>query len=54
MKMVRILIQIPQPLKARLDALRGQGYTLTGYIRCLIERDLTERKGQHKEVSYGR
>jgi hypothetical protein len=40
MKMERVLIQLPKPLKARLDALRTQGYTASGYIRSLLEREL--------------
>ncbi len=40
MKPVKILIQIPGAMKQQLDALRGQGYTVSGYIRSLIERDL--------------
>lgn len=48
MKMIRILIQIPIPLKAKLDALKGQGYTASGFIRSLLERELNQalRKGQ--------
>jgi mannitol/fructose-specific phosphotransferase system IIA component len=48
MKMVRLLIQLPVPLKAKLDALRAQGYTASGYIRALLERDLNQApaKGQ--------
>ena len=42
MKMVRMLIQIPAPLKAKLDALRSQGYTAAGYIRSLLERVLNQ------------
>ncbi len=34
MKMVRMLIQLPAPLKRKLDALRAQGYTAAGYIRA--------------------
>ena len=44
MKQVKVLIQLPVSLKAQLDALRSQGYTINGYIRSLIERDL--KKGQ--------
>jgi metal-responsive CopG/Arc/MetJ family transcriptional regulator len=49
-KMVRILIQMPEPLKAKLDALRSQGYTASGFIRRLLQRELnqapaTGRKG---------
>lgn len=40
MKMIRILIQVPRPLKAKLDALRQQGTTASGFIRALLEREL--------------
>ena len=51
MKMVRVLIQLPQPVKAKLDALRKQGTTASGFIRALLEREfnqapLTGRKGR--------
>jgi hypothetical protein len=38
--MVKILIAVPAPLKVQLDALRKQGYTASGYIRSLLEREL--------------
>ena len=44
MKPVKVLIQIPGAVKQQLDALRTQGYTINGYIRSLIERDL--KKGR--------
>ena len=44
MKHVKVLIQLPVSHKAQLDALRTQGYTMSGYIRSLIERDL--KKGR--------
>jgi len=40
MKMERVLIQLPTDLKAKLDGLRRQGYTASGYIRALLEREL--------------
>ncbi len=40
MKMERLMVQIPKPLKAKLDALRAQGYPAAGYIRSLLEREL--------------
>ncbi len=50
MKMERMNIQIPAPLKRKLDALRSQGYTAAGYIRSLLERELNQpsagRKGR--------
>ena len=42
MKMVRILVQVPVSLKAKLDALRSQGYTASAYIRALLERELSQ------------
>ena len=50
MKMERVLIQLPKPLKAQLDALRSQGYTASGYIRALLERELN----QQEEPNHGR
>ena len=56
MKMERLMIQLPPTLKQKLDSLRGQGYTTSGYIRALLERELgqstfmksqrTNRKGR--------
>ena len=51
MKMVKLLIQVPQPIKAKLDALRSQGYTAAGFIRHVLERELSQptmkgRKGR--------
>jgi metal-responsive CopG/Arc/MetJ family transcriptional regulator len=45
MMMQRVMIQLPKPLKAKLDALRQQGYTASGYIRALLERELNEKEG---------
>ena len=37
MKMVRLLIQVPEPIKVKLDALRVEGTTTSGFIRHLLE-----------------
>lgn len=42
MKMVRLLVSIPTPLRAKLNALRLRGYTASGYIRHLLERELNQ------------
>ena len=42
MKMKRILVALPAPLKVKLDALRAQGYTAAGFIRSLLERELNQ------------
>ncbi len=44
MKQTKVLIQLPASLKAQLDALRTQGYTINGFIRTLLEREL--KKGR--------
>ncbi len=51
LKMVRMLIQVPESLKAKLDALRDEGTTASGFIRWLLERhfkqtEATGRKGR--------
>lgn len=51
MKMARLLIQVPEPIKARLDALRQEGTTASGFIRHLLEEHFkqaptTGRKGR--------
>jgi metal-responsive CopG/Arc/MetJ family transcriptional regulator len=46
MQMERVLIQLPKPLKAKLDVLRQQGYTASGYIRALLERELNAKEGK--------
>ena len=52
MKMVRILVQVPLPLKAHLDALRVQGTTASGLIRNLLSQHFNQphvgRKGAHR------
>ena len=48
MKMTRILIQVPVPLKRKLDALRGEGYTVAGYVRAVLERELSKTTTEPK------
>ena len=44
MKMVRVLIQLPQPLKLKLDAERKRGTTAAGLIRHLLEQHFKGKK----------
>ncbi|HRB16753.1 MAG TPA: hypothetical protein PK224_13240 [Nitrospira sp.] len=48
MAMVKLLIQIPQAIKAKLDALRKQGTTSSGFIRSLLEREFQKRDEQNR------
>ncbi len=38
--MKTIVIRIPDEVKVKLDGLRTQGYTLNGYVRAILEREL--------------
>lgn len=41
---VRVVIQLPADLKQRLDAMRSEGYTASGFIRSILERELIARE----------
>lgn len=46
--MTKVLIQLPVSLKKKLDSLKAQGYTASGFIRALLEREFaqsTKKKG---------
>ena len=49
MKMVRMLIQVPEPLKARLDALRLEGTTASGFIRHLLEAHFKQAQAMSRK-----
>ena len=40
--LVRIVIQLPVNLKAQLDNLKQQGYTTSGFIRAMLEREFAK------------
>jgi len=50
MKMQRAMVQLPKGVKAKLDGLRRQGTTISGFIRSIVERELknapTGQKGR--------
>ena len=50
MKMQRVMVQLPKWVKAKLDGLRLQGTTISGFIRSIVERELknapTGQKGR--------
>ncbi len=43
-RLVRIVIQLPQDLKLKLDELKQQGYTASGFIRAVLEREFSRTK----------
>ena len=47
-KLVRIVIQLPLDLKP-LDGLKQQGYTTSGFIRAMLERELAKIDDQSPE-----
>jgi hypothetical protein len=44
MKMLRLNIQLPHTLKAKLDAARTRGTTAAGLIRHLLEQHFKHKK----------
>jgi len=44
MAMVKILISVPRGMKVKLDALRKEGTSASGFIRNLLEREFKQRK----------
>lgn len=44
MAMVKILISVPRGMKAKLDALRKEGVSASGFIRNLLEKEFKQRK----------
>jgi hypothetical protein len=40
MKMERVMVQLPKGTKAKLDGLRRQGTSISGFIRSIVEREL--------------
>jgi hypothetical protein len=40
--LVRIVIQLPVGLKTQLDILKQQGYTTSGFIRAMLEREFAK------------
>ena len=47
--LVGIVIQLPINLKTQLDNLKQQGYTTSGFIRAVLEREFA--KGEEKPVT---
>ena len=43
-EMAKLLIDVPKGIKAKLNALKKQGYTDSGYIRALLESELATVK----------
>lgn len=51
MKMVRILVNLPKSLKAKLDAQRRHGTTASGLIRHLLEQHFKGKKARNPSPS---
>jgi metal-responsive CopG/Arc/MetJ family transcriptional regulator len=48
MKMTKVLVSMPESMKVKLDALRMQGYTASGFIRAVLERELKQTTSGQK------
>jgi len=40
--MTKLLIHLPVTMKRQLDALKAQGYTASGFVRAVLERELNQ------------
>ena len=49
MKMKRVMIQLPAPLKRKLDALRAEGYSVAAYIRKVLQQHFKEGPAMGKK-----
>ena len=49
MKMVRLLIQVPELIKTKLDSLREQGTTASGFIRHLLEEHFKQAQAMGRK-----
>ena len=41
-KMERVMVQFTKEIKAKLDGLRRQGTSISGFIRNIVERELNQ------------
>jgi hypothetical protein len=53
MEQTKVLIRLPIALKAQLEALRPQGYTINGFIRSLLEREFKKGAVMHGTINTG-
>lgn len=49
--MTKVLVQLPVSLKEKLDAMKVKGYTASGFIRALLEKEFaSQAKPKRKGV----
>jgi hypothetical protein len=47
-KMERVMVQLPKGIKTKLDGLRRQGTSISGFIRSIVERELNHAPAGQK------
>ncbi|GJL65117.1 MAG: hypothetical protein NPIRA05_00880 [Nitrospirales bacterium] len=47
--MTKVLIHLPVSLKAKLDSLKAKGYTASGFVRALLEKEFANQPKPTKE-----
>ncbi|MDR4485415.1 MAG: hypothetical protein R3B95_19820 [Nitrospirales bacterium] len=47
--MTKVLIHLPVTLKAKLDAMKAQGYSVSGFIRALLEKEFASQPKLRRE-----
>lgn len=48
------LIHLPEDLKAKLDAKRSEGYTISGFVRTVLEKEFNQQQSAAKRGQKGR
>ena len=51
--MKAVLLHVPDTIKAKLDALRAEGYSLNGYINAVLERELADKPTVRRKPKRG-
>ncbi len=46
--MTKVLIHLPVSLKKKLDAMKAQGYSVSGFVRALLEREFNQPKKKER------
>lgn len=40
--MTKVLIHLPVSMKGKLDAMKAQGYSVSGFVRAMLEKDFSK------------
>jgi predicted DNA-binding protein len=44
MRLERMMIQVPKEMKDKLNGLRREGFTISGFVRAVLEKEFNQMK----------